>query len=132
MEMKLAETIRSFRKRRKLTQEQLAEVLGVTSGAVYKWEAGLSIPDLTLIMEMADFFDASVDVLLGYAVTDNRLESTVKRLQAYRRSKDRNGLAEGEKALGKYPNSFRIVSASAALYRPVRAEKRRGFGTGDL
>ena len=127
MELKLAENIRSFRKGRKLTQEQLAEVLGVTPGAVYKWEAGLSIPDLTLIMEMADFFDASVDVLLGYAVKDNRLESTVKRLQAYRRSKDRNGLAEAEKALG-----FRIVSASAALYRPVRAEKRRGFATGDL
>ena len=66
MEMKLAENIRLFRKQRSLTQEQLSEVLGVTVGAVHKWEAGLSIPDLRLIMEMADFFDTSVDVLLGY------------------------------------------------------------------
>ena len=73
MDMKLAENIRSFRKVRKLTQEQLAEVLGVTPGAVYKWEAGLSIPDIGLIMEMADFFDTSVDVLLGYRMKDNRL-----------------------------------------------------------
>ena len=64
--MRLAENIRSLRKERSLTQEQLAEVLGVTVGAVYKWEAKMSLPELPLIMEMADFFDTSVDVLLGY------------------------------------------------------------------
>ena len=117
MKMKLAENIRKFRKERSLTQEQLSEALGVTAGAVYKWEAKLSIPELELIVEMADFFDTSVDVLLGYEVKDNRLEATVKRLQEYRRSKDWNGLAEAEKALKKYPHSFEIVNASAALYR---------------
>ena len=49
-----------------LTQEQLAEVLGVSVGAVYKWESRSSLPELRLIMEMADFFDVSVDALLGY------------------------------------------------------------------
>ena len=44
--LKLAENIRALRKQRNLTQEQLAEVLGVTVGAVYKWEAGLSLPEL--------------------------------------------------------------------------------------
>ena len=43
MVLKLPEKIRSFRKQRSLTQEQLAEVLGVTVGAVYKWEAGGSL-----------------------------------------------------------------------------------------
>ncbi len=42
MTNKLAENIRTLRKQRSLTQEQLAEVLGVTAGAVYKWEAKLS------------------------------------------------------------------------------------------
>ena len=37
MEIRLAENIRAFRKQKQLTQEQLAEVLGVTVGAVYKW-----------------------------------------------------------------------------------------------
>ena len=46
MEMMLAENIRMYRKRKRLTQEQLAEDLGVTSGAVYKWEAKLSVPEL--------------------------------------------------------------------------------------
>ncbi len=57
-----------------MTQEQLAEVLGVTVGAVYKWETKLSQPELTMIMAMADFFDTSVDVLLGYEMKDNRLQ----------------------------------------------------------
>ena len=65
MTNRLAENIRVLRKERSLTQEQLAEVLGVTTGAVYKWEAKLSQPELNMVMELADFFDTSVDVLLG-------------------------------------------------------------------
>ena len=66
MTLKLAENIRAFRKQRSLTQEQLAEVLGVTVGAVYKWESGQSVPELRLLVEIAYFFDTSVDVLLCY------------------------------------------------------------------
>lgn len=124
MEMKLSENIRAFRKARGLTQEQLAEVLGVTVGAVYKWEAGLSQPELRTIMELADFFDVSIDVLLGYKMKDNRLQATVERLQAYRREKDRTGLSEAEKALKKYPNVFDIVHQSASLYRSFGVEQR--------
>ena len=125
MKMSLAENIRRFRKERSLTQEQLSEALGVTAGAVYKWEAKLSIPELELILQMADFFDTSVDVLLGYEMKDNRVEATVNRLRDYRRGKDWDGLAEAEKALKKYPHSFRIVHESAALYSAF------GFETGD-
>lgn len=125
MEIKLAENIRSFRRQRSMTQEQLAEVLGVTVGAVYKWEARLSSPELSLIMEMADFFDTSVDVLLGYEMKDNRLQTTVERLKKYRYDKDRGGLSEAEKALKKYPHTFAIVHESAALYRVFGMELRR-------
>ena len=83
MENKLAENIRTFRKQRALTQEQLAEVLGVTVGAVYKWEARLSQPELSTIMELADFFDTSVDVLLGYELKDNSLRTTAARFSGH-------------------------------------------------
>ena len=119
MEIKLAESIRTFRKERSLTQEQLAEVLGVTVGAVYKWEAGLSTPELPLIVEMADFFDTSIDVLLGYILKDNRIDATARRLRHCQRVKDLNGLEEAEKALKKYPNSFIIVYRSAMLYQAL-------------
>ncbi len=125
MKMMLAENIRASRKERSLTRKQLSEALGVTEGAVYKWEAKLSIPELELIIHMADFFDTSADVLLGYEIKDNRLEAMVKRLLEYRRSKDRDGLAEAEKALKKYPHSFQILTQSAALYRAF------GYDSGD-
>ena len=122
MEMKLAENIRTLRKERALTQEQLAEVLRVTAGAVYKWEAGLSVPDIGLILEMADFFDTSVDALLGYEMKDNHVDAIVKRMRECRRKKDREGLAEAEKALKRYPHSFLIVKESAAIFRAFGIE----------
>ena len=42
MQIRLSENIRALRRRHGLTQEQLAEALGMTPGAVYKWEAGVS------------------------------------------------------------------------------------------
>ena len=74
MKNNLAENIRKFRKERGLTQEQLAEVFNMTVGAVHKWEAGLSTPDIVVLTELADFFDTSLDVLVGYSVRDNRVD----------------------------------------------------------
>lgn len=116
MKIRLSENIRTFRKARAMTQEQLAEVLNVTVGAVYKWESGQSVPELGTIVELADLFDTSVDVLLGYEMKDNRLQKTVERLKVYRHEKNRDGLAEAEKALRKYPNIFAIVYNSALLF----------------
>ena len=124
MELKLAENIRALRKERRLTQEQFAEVLGVTAGAVYKWESGMSIPELGLIMEMADFFDCSVDVLLGYKTKDNRLASVVRRLKGYCRMRDPEAMVEAEKALKKYPNSFELVYIAADVYLIFGVEGR--------
>lgn len=52
MKSRLAENIKAFRRERNLTQEQLAEAMGVTVGAVYKWESRQSNPDLNLIIEL--------------------------------------------------------------------------------
>jgi len=124
MNMKLAENIRAFRKARRLTQEQLSEVLGVTVGAVHKWEAGLSVPELGMILELADFFDCSVDALLGYALKDNSLQATEARIWRYHSEKNRDGLSEVEKALRKYPNAFTIAYAGAMLYHGIGFEAK--------
>ena len=122
MEIRLGENIRAFRKQRGLTQEQLAEVMGVTVGAVHKWEAKLSLPDMTVIMELADFFDTSVDTLIGYAMKDNRLGAAEKRLWKCHREKNPEGLREAEKALKKYPNAFKIAYAAATLHHGIGME----------
>jgi len=116
MEITLSDNIRKFRKERRLTQEQLAEVLGVTTGAVHKWEAGMSVPDISLIVELADFFDTSVDVLLGYKMKDNHIDSTIERMEELCRNSDREAMTEAEKLLKKYPNSFRVVHSCAGIY----------------
>ena len=125
METRIAENIRAFRKQRGLTQEQLAEVLGVSVGAVYKWESKSSLPELRLIMEMADFFDVSVDALLGYKMKDNRLNATVERLWQASGSRDCDALAEAEKAIRKYPHSFDVVYAAAFLYYAFALESKK-------
>ena len=124
METRIAENIRAYRKRLGLTQEQLAEVLGVSAGAVYKWESKSSLPELKLIMELADFFDVSVDALLGYQMKDNRLDATVDRLWEASRRKDYTALSEAEKAIQKYPHSFDAVWACAFLYYAFGAESK--------
>jgi len=125
METRIAENIRAYRKQRGLTQEQLAEVLGVSAGAVYKWESKSSLPELKLIMEMADFFDVSVDMLLGYQMKDNRLGATVHRLWEASNSRDYEMLSEAEKAIRKYPHSFEVVFTAAHVYYTFGAETKK-------
>ena len=116
MNIKLSDNIRVFRKARSLTQQQLAEALGVTAGAVYKWEAKLSTPDINILIELADLFDTSVDVLLGYEMKDNKQATLIARLREHLHNKDMQGLVEAEKALIRYPNNFNVVHQSAILY----------------
>ena len=116
MELKLAVNIKRMRKERSLTQEALADALGVTTGAVYKWEAELSSPELGMLVRIADLFDTSVDNLLGYKPADDRKGSIRDKILGYAIAKDKAGLEYAEKALTKYPNDFGVVAVSANIY----------------
>jgi len=125
MEIKLAENIKKFRKEHSFTQEQLAEILGVTVGAVYKWEAGLSMPEIRLLMTLADIFEVSVDVLLGYELQSGNVDSSIKRIEEAVRDRDfGNGVAEAEKALQKYPNHFGLVYTCGFFYQLKFVEQK--------
>ena len=62
--MNLADRIQDLRKRRGLSQEELADKLGVSRQAVSKWESGQSTPDIERIILMSEFFDVTTDYLL--------------------------------------------------------------------
>ncbi len=113
-----------MRKERSLTQEALADALGVTAGAVYKWEAGLSSPELEMLIRIAELFDTSVDTLLGYEMAENRKRSITDQIYGFIVSKDRAGLEYAEKALTKYPNDFNVLVASAKAYMSFGMEER--------
>ena len=63
-EMKIGTRIADLRNINNITQLELAEKLGVTDRAVSKWETGSGYPDITLLPQIADIFNVSVDYLL--------------------------------------------------------------------
>lgn len=65
MEQTLGKRIVSHRKRLGLTQDALAERLGVTAQAVSKWENDQSCPDITILPKLAEIFSTTTDALLG-------------------------------------------------------------------
>lgn len=117
MNIKLAENIKAFRKEKRMTQEQLAEALGVTVGAVYKWEKNVSVPDIVLILEMADLFGTSTDVLLGYEWKQKNIDEVVESIKVLLNEKKyAEAVTEAEKSLKKFPNNFKLVYQSAIAY----------------
>lgn len=125
MKLSIGQNIRSYRKARGFTQEQLAEAVGVTIGAVSKWESDLSRPDIELLVELADFFEISVDVLLGYEWKNRNLGQTIEHLKTlYREKQYEEAAREVDKALQKYPNSFEIIYNSASLLYSMGIERK--------
>lgn len=81
-EIKIAKMITKRRKERKMTQEDLANYLGVSKAAISKWETGQSYPDLALLPIIASYFNMSVDELIGYEpqMDKNEIRSLYQRL----------------------------------------------------
>ena len=110
MKLSLPANISKLRKEHSMTQEQLAEALGVTFASVSKWERGVATPELNLITELADFFKVSIDALIGYEFRNNDRENVIARLKQY--CHDRNNedvYSDVEKALQRYPNCFDVI-----------------------
>jgi transcriptional regulator with XRE-family HTH domain len=69
MDNRFSNNFKELRKMQELTQEQIAEMLGVTSQAISKWECGTSYPDIGLLPVIANMFKVSTDYLLGVDIT---------------------------------------------------------------
>ena len=67
----LNENIKTLRKTKGLTQDELAIRLNVVRQTVSKWEKGLSVPDAEMLQRIADVFEVNVSQLLGAAISQN-------------------------------------------------------------
>ena len=67
--LKIGENIRTLRQRKGLTQEQVAQQLGVTYQAVSKWENDTNTPDIALLPEIASLFGVTIDALFNQDAT---------------------------------------------------------------
>lgn len=74
--MTLADRILELRKIKGISQEELADKIGVSRQAVSKWESGQSIPDIDKIILLSDFFDVTTDLLLRGIENNKRDNST--------------------------------------------------------
>lgn len=74
-----AENLKTLRKSRGLTQVQFAEIFNISSGTIAMWETNKRVPDTSMLIKIAEFFNVTVDYLLGKsevptANSDNQLE----------------------------------------------------------
>lgn len=70
--------IKSLRKEHGLTQQVLANALGVTQQSVHKYENNYIEPDVETLMTLADIFETSIDYLVGYTDIKHKIEPTEK------------------------------------------------------
>ncbi len=109
MNIYFAENLKRLRKERELTQESLADFLGVSFQAVSKWERAESYPDITMLPVIASFFDVSTDDLLGVNRAENEHE-IVSKIAEYDNLTDHKLMKELISDLkAKYPSDFRVL-----------------------
>lgn len=113
----LPENLKRYRILKNLTQEDVAEYLGITAQSVSKWERGESYPDITFLPALANIFETSVDLLIGMDTI--RAEETRfnihKKAVGYQRSGDYD-MAEKtyRDALLIYPNKPGMILGLAS------------------
>ena len=112
--------IKSLRKSRNITQEQLAGYLDVSPQAVSRWETGASCPDISLLPQIAGLFEITVDELLGVNEAEKRREINAIIAETSAMI-DKNITEEPictlRAALKKYPNNDRLLcTLMYALY----------------
>ena len=77
----LGERIANLRKEKKVSQEELADVLMTSRQAISKWERGESIPDIDRLKDLAIYFNVSIDYLLDYDVEATSINTFIDRLK---------------------------------------------------
>lgn len=122
MRIELNENIKAMRKQRGMTQEGLAEAMGVSVGAVSKWESALSYPDIETIAELASFFETSVDALLGHGWQQASAGAAVEEIKQIHLKKRFGDADFARKALQRFPNNFDVVYTSAKLFSSIGME----------
>ena len=112
MSYTIGENIRRLRREKGITQEQLAESVGVTCAAVSRWERSEAYPDIGLLGPLAYYFGVSTDELLGYnaAQVEREIEDILAEYtRLYRSAGEEGSRAYITEAFRRFPNDYRIM-----------------------
>lgn len=124
--MNIGAKIKLLRKEKRVTQEELAEYLHISSQAISKWETGLSCPEIDLLPKLAIFFGTSLDNLLDF--DQSRVDAEVEALvaQCGREGKDPAAReAFLRRALERYPNNDLLMTCILEHIREQNADGSR-------
>jgi transcriptional regulator with XRE-family HTH domain len=116
--MNIAKNLRRLRRERELTQEELAKFIGVSFQSVSKWECGEGYPDITLLPALANFFETTIDALIGMDELrdDENIEKILEASWAIAnegRSAERIEMMR--EAVKRYPASHKLWLALASV-----------------
>ena len=114
--MSIGTTIKRLRREKDITQEQLAEYLGITSRAISQWECDRTAPDISQIPALCHIFDVSSDVLLGIDIEKTNEE--IKRYLTEAAELGNQGKGSERTALlreanKKFPRDYKIMYSLA-------------------
>ena len=113
MELNFSQTVKALRKERGITQEELANYLGISVQSVSKWERGDGMPDISLLPHIAAFYDTTVDYLLGCDAvrTEKAIQTFKEQAQALiNQGKRRESLELCRQYQQRYPHNETVLN----------------------
>ena len=126
--MSIGSTIKRLRHEHNITQEQLAEYLGITSRAISQWECDRTVPDISQIPILCNILNISADTLLGIDISQKtyRIQESLKEAE---KQCSLGYNTEGERILRnayrEFPNSFEVISDLMSCIWKTRNEPER-------
>lgn len=118
-ELGIAKKIIELRRKNKLTQDDLASYIGVSKASVSKWETEQSYPDITLLPQLATYFNVSIDELVGYEaqMTQENIKKLYAKLSAdFSKRPFPKVVEECREITRKYYACFPLLVSMAQLY----------------
>jgi transcriptional regulator with XRE-family HTH domain len=128
--MQIGEVIRKYRKERDLTQEEMANCLGVTAPAVNKWENGNSMPDILLLAPIARLLGISLETLLSFheELTTEEINHLVYEADERLKNKTYEEAFQWAKTIiEQYPNCEELILQLAVVF-----DARRLFAADEI
>lgn len=112
--VEIGKKIRELREAKKMSQKELAQFLNITPQAISKWELDKSLPDLETVIRLCDYFQVSIDQLLG-----NSKKSFFERLFSRKKEnetmKDNTSNLKASKEKDVVPKAIKIDNAASLM-----------------
>lgn len=121
---KIGAFLKQCRKEKNLTQEQLAEKFGVSARTVSRWETGTNMPDLSILVELAEYYDIEIKELLDgerSSTMNKEMKETLDKVAAYEEWVKEKALKAGNLAFA----TMFLISVGAIIIQLILAVNLR-------